>query len=73
MEITAHAMTIILNGSAHELAAPVTLDALLESLGLGGKPVVVELNQVAVFPRDYALTSVSEGARVEVVTLAAGG
>jgi thiamine biosynthesis protein ThiS len=66
-------MTIILNGRTHQLAAPVTLDALLESLGLGAKPVVVELNQVAVFPRDYAFTPVPDGARVEVVTLAAGG
>ncbi|MCX6879296.1 MAG: sulfur carrier protein ThiS [Verrucomicrobia bacterium] len=66
-------MTIILNGTPHQLAAPVTLAALLDSLGLGGKPVVVELNEVAVFPRDYALTPVTEGARLEVVSLAAGG
>ncbi|MEI6656217.1 MAG: sulfur carrier protein ThiS [Verrucomicrobiota bacterium] len=66
-------MTIVLNGSTHPLAAPVTLAALLESLGLAGKPVVVELNEVAVFPRDYTLTLVPDGARLEVVTLAAGG
>ena len=46
---------------------------LLASLGLAGKPVVVELNEQAVFPRDYENLQVSEGARVEVVTLAAGG
>ena len=66
-------MTLLLNGKPHPLAAPVTLADLLDSLGLGGKPVVVELNEVAVFPRDYPLTLVTEGARVEVVTLAAGG
>ncbi|MEI6675033.1 MAG: sulfur carrier protein ThiS [Verrucomicrobiota bacterium] len=66
-------MTILLNGSPHPLTAPVTLAALLETLGLAGKPVVVELNAVAVFPRDYAHTPVLDGARLEVVTLAAGG
>jgi sulfur carrier protein len=50
-----------------------TLTELLESIGFGGKPVVVELNGQAVFPRDYPGVLVEEGARVEVVTLAAGG
>jgi sulfur carrier protein len=66
-------MTLLLNGTPHQLAAPVTLAALLESLGLQGKPVVVELNEVAVFPRDFPLTWVPEAARIEIVTLAAGG
>jgi len=46
---------------------------LLESIGFGGKPCVVEVNEEAVFPRDYPATKVGEGARVEIVTLAAGG
>lgn len=66
-------MIILLNGNPHPLAAPVSLAALLDSLGLADKPVVVELNEVAVFPRDFPVTTVAEGARVEVVTLAAGG
>ena len=66
-------MIILLNGNPHPLAAPVSLTALLDSLGLADKPVVVELNEVAVFPRDFPFTTVAEGARVEVVTLAAGG
>ena len=71
MEMTP--ITIVLNGSPQQLPAPVTLAALLESLGLAGKPVVVELNELVVFPRDYALTPLPDGARLEVVTLAAGG
>ena len=73
MEMTPAAITIILNGSPLPLAAPLTLAALLDSLGLAGKPVVVELNEAVVFPRDYPLTSLPDGARLEVVTLAAGG
>ena len=66
-------MHITLNGQPHEIPAPIALTALLESLGLAGKPVVIELDEQAIFPRDYAATEVTEGARVEVVTLAAGG
>lgn len=66
-------MKIYLNGTPHELDSPLTVSELLESIGFGGKPVVVELNEQAVFPRDYVVTRVEDGARVEVVTLAAGG
>lgn len=65
--------TIRLNGASHPLAAPITVEALLASLGLAGKPVVVEIDEAAVFPRDYPATLVQDGARVEIVTLAAGG
>jgi len=71
--LTKNFMNIRLNGRSHELAAPLSMTELLESLDLGGKPVVVELNEEAVFPRDYSATMVGEGARVEVVALAAGG
>ena len=71
MEMTP--ITIVLNGSPHPLAGPLTLAALLENLGLAGKPVVVELNESVVFPRDYPLTALPDGTRLEVVTLAAGG
>lgn len=65
--------TITLNGSPHPITGETTLDRLLESLGLAGKPVVVELDGRAVFPRDHPQTIIREGARVEIVTLAAGG
>ncbi len=66
-------MTIQLNGNPHELDSPLTVSALLENLGFDGKPVLVELNEQAIFPRDYKHSQVEEGARVELVTLAAGG
>ena len=65
--------SITLNGNPHEIQPPLTLTGLLESLGLGGKPVVIELDEQAVFPRDYEKTGVESGARIEIVTLAAGG
>lgn len=66
-------MKIQLNGNPHEIAAAVTVSELLESIGFGGKPCVVELDEQAVFPRDYGSVTVGDGSRVEVVTLAAGG
>ena len=65
--------TITLNGSPHPVSAETTVASLLESLGLAGKPVVVELDGEAVFPRDHAGTRIPNGARIEIVTLAAGG
>ena len=65
--------TITLNGAPHPIAGPITLATLLENLGLAGKPVVVELNEQAVFPRDYPQTLVEPESRLEIVTLAAGG
>ncbi len=66
-------MNIQLNGAPHELDRPMAVSELLESIGFAGKPVVVELNEQAVFPRDYSNARVEDGARIEIVTLAAGG
>lgn len=66
-------MTIQLNGNNHDLAAPITIEDLLTSIGLGEKPVVVEYNQQALFPREYAKTIVNDGDKVEIITIAAGG
>jgi thiamine biosynthesis protein ThiS len=65
--------TITLNGSPHPIEGALTIARLLETTGMGGKPVVVELNELAIFPRDYPHTQVEPGARVEIVALAAGG
>ena len=66
-------MNIQLNGQPHELEIAMSVSELLEIIGLGEKPVVVELNAQAIFPRDYSIAWVEPGARVEIVMLAAGG
>jgi sulfur carrier protein len=67
-------MTLVLNGSSRSFdAVELTVATLLDTLGLGGKPVVVELDREPVFPADYATTDVRDGANVEIVTIAAGG
>jgi len=66
-------MKITLNGEKREFEAPQTVKSLLEIIGLGGKPVVVEQNQVALLPREIEGASVSEGDVIEVVQITAGG
>lgn len=66
-------MKIVLNGKNHALENPVNVEGLLASIHLAGKPVVVELNQKALFPREYTATILQDGDRVEIVTIAAGG
>jgi len=64
---------ITVNGTPQPIEHPLTLEQLIQSLGLAGQPVVAELNEQPVLPRDYAATIVEPGARIEIVTLAAGG
>ena len=66
-------MTIQLNGSPHPLKEPCTVEALLESLDMKGKPVVVELNGTALSPREFAGIMVNDDAVVEIVSIVAGG
>ena len=66
-------MKITLNGEKRELVEPQTVKSLLEMIGLGGKPVVVEQNQIALLPREIEGARVSEGDVIEVVQITAGG
>lgn len=50
-------MRLTLNGNDHPMPDDHTVSGLLISLGLGDKPVVVEHNKVALFPRDYSSTN----------------
>lgn len=66
-------MQITLNGQTHPIEAETTLTHLLETLNLSGKPVVAELNEQAVLPRDFPTTPIRAGDKLEIVALAAGG
>jgi thiamine biosynthesis protein ThiS len=68
-----HLMTITLNGTKREFPEPLTMADLLEAVGLAGKPVVVEKNQLALLPREIGETSVAEGDVIEIVQITAGG
>jgi sulfur carrier protein len=65
--------SIQVNGQPHPLESPLSVTALLETLGFAGKPVVIELDGEALLRDDYPDTLVQPGATLEIVTLAAGG
>jgi sulfur carrier protein len=65
-------MRLRVNGDEHETAAP-TVRGLLNELGFGQKPVVVELNRRALFPREHAEQALKDGDVVEIVQITAGG
>ena len=66
-------MTIKLNGKEHPTAPSTSVESLLQSLSLSDKPVVVELNKKALFPREYADITLNHDDTVEIITIAAGG
>lgn len=66
-------MEITINGTSRTIEAGSTVGSLLEHIGLAGKPVVVELNQRALFSREFSDTIIPDAAVIEIVTLAAGG
>ena len=66
-------MKITLNGETREFANLATIGDLLEQIGLGGKPVVVEQNRRALFPREIPTSRVDDGDVVEIVQVTAGG
>lgn len=66
-------MNITVNGKEHQLSPPATVKTLLASIDLANKPVIVELNQKALFPREYPETMLGDGDKIEIITIAAGG
>lgn len=67
-------MTITLNGKATgQFVEPLPVSEILKQLGMGGKPVLVELDGVALYPREFAEKLVEDGARIELIQIAAGG
>jgi thiamine biosynthesis protein ThiS len=66
-------MRITLNGEPHELPAPVTVDALLRTLGIDSRRVAVERNLVVVRRAHYDREVVGEGDEVEIVNFVGGG
>jgi len=69
----AQQIKVQVNGEEQDVASESNISSLLESLGLAEKPVVLELNERALFPREYANTKLNAGDRIEIVQITAGG
>jgi thiamine biosynthesis protein ThiS len=66
-------MRITLNGEPHDLAEPVSIGALLVSLGIDGRRVAVERNLTVVRRADYTTEMIADGDEVEIVNFVGGG
>jgi sulfur carrier protein len=64
---------IRLNGEPRELPGPLSVQALLDELGIDGRMVAVELNLSVIRRARYADTVIEEGAEVEIVAFIGGG
>jgi len=66
-------MRLQINGQEREFPSPLSLAALVESLGMKAGRVAVELNRNIVPREQWATTSLAEGDRLEVVHFVGGG
>jgi thiazole synthase len=66
-------MQVTLNGEARQIAAPMTVRALLESLGLDPRKIAVERNLEIVPRSTYGEILVGDGDRLEIVHFIGGG
>jgi thiamine biosynthesis protein ThiS len=64
---------ILLNGESRDLSSPMTVQALLQSLGIDSRRVAVEHNLVVVRRAHYDTELVSDGDEVEIVNFVGGG
>jgi len=65
--------SVIANGQTVPLTLPCSLEQFLLQQGLLPRSVVVELNQAAVSPSEFAQRPRQAGDRLEIVRIVAGG
>lgn len=66
-------MRIELNGKDREIPPDATVSALIADLGLHNQACAVEVNKSLVRKAQHETHTLSEGDRVEIVTLVGGG
>ena len=66
-------MNLIVNGEAYEAKPLGSVAALLEEMGVGGRPVVVVLNDEVISASSWSACGLREGDRVELFRLVGGG
>jgi sulfur carrier protein len=73
MSTASAGLTITVNGDSLSVAAGTTALEVVESLGLAGRPIAVEVNEAVVPRARLAGYMLEDGARLEIVTLVGGG
>jgi thiamine biosynthesis protein ThiS len=66
-------VNLIVNGEAYEAKPLDSVTALLEEMGVGGRPVVVVLNDEVIPASSWGACGLRDGDRVELFRLVGGG
>jgi thiamine biosynthesis protein ThiS len=66
-------LRITLNGEPFEVAAPLTVSALLSHLDIDSRRVAIEHNLLVLKRPLYDTTMIHEGDRIEIVNFVGGG
>ncbi|MFL6213771.1 MAG: sulfur carrier protein ThiS [Blastocatellia bacterium] len=66
-------MTIVLNGESKEIAADLSVAALLDALGLTPERLAIEVNRRIIRRANWPSTTLAEGDKVEIVHFVGGG
>lgn len=67
-------MKVTINGQSQDLPdEAISLSSLVERLGFGAIPVLIEHNGEAIFHREFDAQQVAEGDIIEVIRMVAGG
>jgi sulfur carrier protein len=66
-------MNIVLNGHPKTLSGPLSVSALIDTLGYTGKRIAVERNGEIVPKSTYASVQLEVGDRLEIVVAVGGG
>lgn len=66
-------MKVFLNGNETEFSLPLTVAQLLTEQGLDDAPCAVEVNAVLVPKAQHDNVRITNGDRIEIVTLVGGG
>ena len=66
-------VNLIVNGEAYEAKPSGTVITLLEEMGVGGRPVVVVLNDEVIHASSWGACGLQEGDRVEMFRFVGGG
>lgn len=66
-------MNIVLNGQLKTLSGPLSVSALIDTLGYTGKRIAVERNGEIVPKSTYASVQLEVGDRLEIVVAVGGG
>ena len=66
-------MKVIVNGQAHSVANPQTIDGLVQQLKLIPETLLIEHNGRALHRQEWQRQAVQDGDKIELIRVVAGG